>query len=138
MGLKLLITRNGKVLYEIPLATEDWARDELFRELPDSDREFKKLTELFDAFGNETRLKMMKEFIEDDDHIKKFTEFMELMDLNPKIIRENTRRLKETGLVKQPARGEYQISEVGCASFLAASIGLMKLLEIIRKEIEVK
>ncbi|HYB93245.1 MAG TPA: hypothetical protein VED00_03790 [archaeon] len=138
MGLKLLITRNGKVLYEVPLATEDWPREELSRELPDTDSEFKALTELFNAFGNETRLKMMKKFLEDERHIRNFAEFMDSMDLNPKIIRENTRRLKETGLVTQPARGEYQISEVGCASFLAASIGLMKLLEIIKKEMEVK
>jgi len=129
MKLKLLLKKNGEVLYEIPLSTEDWTKTRLTNELTSFGRELDRFSKLFDALSHETRLKMMKRLLEDPDLTVGFGDFMRDLGLNPKTVWESTRKLQEGGLLVKSEDGRYRFSEPGVAEFLMLSLALRRLFK---------
>jgi predicted transcriptional regulator len=60
---------------------------------------------------------------------------MQNLDLNPKLVWENTKKLQEGGLLVKIGRGKYRCSKFGETSFMMMSVVLKQLLES-REEFE--
>jgi len=129
MKLKLVITRNGEVLFETPLSKEEWPRSRLTSELASFEHEIAKFQKLFDALSHQSRLKIMKRLLEDEDLTLGFGDFMRDLGLNPKTVWESTRKLQEGGLLVKSKDGKYRFSEPGVAEFLMLSLALRRLLK---------
>ena len=129
MKLKLQIVGNGKILFEMPLSLIDWPREQLESELDSMEEDFEKFSRIFTALSNETRLMMMKQLMEKEDRTVNFTEFMRSQNLNPKLVRDNTRKLSEGGLLEKTGRGRYRCSDFGESSFIIAGLALRRLIE---------
>ena len=133
MKLRLLLVGNGKVLFEVPLSVEDWPKDRLENELISFEEEFDKFSRIFDALSHETRLRMMKRLFEDENRKIGFGDFMKDLDLNPKIVWESTKKLRDGGLLVKSEDGKYRCSELGEAQFLMLSLALRRLLQTMRE-----
>ncbi|MEM2093837.1 MAG: winged helix-turn-helix domain-containing protein [Candidatus Bathyarchaeia archaeon] len=129
MKLKLRIMRGEETIFEIPLSFSDWPREHLMDELESTEEEFQRLSRLFATLSNMTRLMMMKRIMEEEDHTASFTDFMRDLNLNPKLVREYTRRLTECGLLEKVGRGRYRCSRSGETSFIMLSLALRRLME---------
>jgi Mn-dependent DtxR family transcriptional regulator len=71
---------------------------------------------------------MMSRLVEADDRTLSFADFMQDLDLNPKIVWENSRKLEEGGLLEKTGRGKYACSEFG-ETFMMMSLALRRLIE---------
>jgi Mn-dependent DtxR family transcriptional regulator len=78
---------------------------------------------------------MMRKLLQEEDHAMGFADFMRELDLNPKIVWENSKKLAEGGLLQKTARGQYRCSQTGQTAFIMMSLALRRLLESI-EEIE--
>ena len=132
MKLKLQLVRDGEILFEIPLSCVDWSRNRLENEFNAVEDDFQRFSKIFDALAHETRLRMMKRVMEEEDHTISFSDFMRDLDLNPKLVWENARKLKEGGLLEKVGRGRYRCSEFGESGFMMMSFALRR----IRKALE--
>jgi DNA-binding transcriptional ArsR family regulator len=128
MTLKLRLVRDGKTLFEVPLSPEGWSKQALEEELSETGDSFQRLSQVFSALSHETRLRMMSRLVEADDRTLSFADFMQDLDLNPKIVWENSRKLEEGGLLEKTARGKYVCSEFG-ETFMMMSLALRRLIE---------
>jgi DNA-binding transcriptional ArsR family regulator len=128
MKLKLLLVRDGETLFEVPLSPEDWAKKDLEEELKETEESFERFSKIFDAVSHETRLRMMMRLVEADDHTLSFADFMQDLDLNPKIVWENSRKLEKGGLLEKTGRGKYECSEFG-ETFMMMSLALRRLID---------
>jgi len=133
MKLKLQLTKNGKVVFEMPLSMGDWTRNRLASELTSFEQELERFSKLFDALSHETRLRMIKRLLEDEDQTLGFGDFMRDLGLNPKTVWESTRKLQEGGLLVKSEDGKYSCSEPGVAEFLMLSLGLRRLLQALEE-----
>jgi DNA-binding transcriptional ArsR family regulator len=133
MKLRLLLAKDDKILFEIPLAMEDWPKERLAQELTSFEGEFDQFSRLFHALAHQTRLKMMKRLFEDEDLTLGFVDFMKDLGLNPKIVWESTKKLREGGLLVKSSDGKYQCSEFGQAEFLMLSLALRRLLQVLKQ-----
>lgn len=133
MKLRLLLIGNGKILFELPLSMNDWSKDHLDDELTSFEEEFGKFSRLFDALSNETRLRMMKRLFKDEDRKIGFGDFMRDLDLNPKIVWESTKKLRDSGFLVKSEDGKYRCSELGEAQFLMLSLALRRLLQAVQE-----
>lgn len=131
MKLRLLLKSNGKVLFEMPLSTDQWTKKGLERELAFSEPELERFSKLFDALSHGTRLRMMSRLLGDEDLTLGFGEFMRDLGLNPKTVWESTRKLQEGGLVVKSKDGRYRASEPGAAEFLMLSLALRRLFKAV-------
>ena len=129
MKLKLQVVRDGEVIFEMPLYLTEWPKEQLENELGYFEAEFQILTKVFTALSNETRLMMMKRLMEEEDRTVNFTEFMRDLDLNPKVVRDNARKLSEGGLLEKIGRGRYRCSELGEPSFIMVSLALRRFMK---------
>jgi len=129
MKLKLQLLKDNKVVFEVPLSMDEWPRDRLENELGSFERELGTFTRLFDALSHETRLRMMTRLFEDADLTLSFADFMRDLDLNPKIVWEGTRKLRESGLLTKSPDGKYRCSDPAAAEFLMLSLALRRLLK---------
>ena len=132
MKLKLRLMQDGKTIFEIPLSLEDWSRHDLEEELKENEESFEKLSKIFSALSHETRLRMMNRLVEADDRTLSFGDFMQDLDLNPKIVWENSRKLLEGGLLEKTGRGKYACSEFG-ETFMMMSLALRHLIESLER-----
>jgi DNA-binding transcriptional ArsR family regulator len=132
MDLKLLLVRNGDVLFEMPLAAENWSKEELVDELEQFEGDFDRFSSFFDALSNEARLRMMKRIFEDEDLTIGFADFMRDLSLNPKIVWESTRKLARSGLLEKSDDGKYSCSRQSQAEFLMVSLALRRLLGVLQ------
>lgn len=132
MALKLLLVKNGDVLLEMPLAAENWPREELRNELEQLEEEFDRISKFFDALSNEGRLRMMKRVFEDEDLTLGFGDFMRDLELNPKIVWESTKKLTRGGLLEKSDDGKYRCPRHGQAEFLMVSLALRRLLGVLQ------
>ena len=128
MTLKLQLVENGRIIFQIPLSPMDWSRDELANDLNAFEANFPRYSKLFAALSNETRLRMMKRLIERKKRTVTFTDFMQDLDLNPKLVWENTRKLREGGLLVKIGRNGYRCSEFGETSFMMMSLAFRRLM----------
>ena len=126
--LKLQLVRNGKKVFEIPLSPADWPRERLENELEAVVADLQTFLKIFDALSNETRLMMMKRLVEEEDRTITFTGFMRDLDLNPKLVWENARKLRECGLLEKNGRGRYCCSGLGESGFMMMSLALRRLM----------
>ena len=133
MKLKLQLVRDGEILFEIPLSPEDWPRDELVNDLNAFEADFQRFSQIFTALSNETRFMMMKQFIKKRSNTITFSDFMRDLDLNPKIVWENTRKLREGGFIEKVGRGKYRCSEFGESGFMMMSLALKRLLGVLEE-----
>jgi len=128
MKLRLQLMRDGETLFEVPLSPKDWAKKDLKEELKETEASFERFSNILDVLSHETRLRMMIRLVGADDRTLSFADFMQDLDLNPKIVWENSRKLKESGLVEKTARGKYVCSEFG-ETFMMISLALRRLIE---------
>jgi len=129
MTLKLQLVENGKVIVQIPLSPTDWSREELVNDLNAFEENFQRYMKLFSALSNETRLRMMKRLIARQKRTVTFTDFMQDLNLNPKLVWENTRKLREGGLLVKIGRNGYRCSEFGETSYMMISLAFRRLLK---------
>jgi Mn-dependent DtxR family transcriptional regulator len=109
----------------------DYPKEQLESEFKQFDDDFERFSNMFSALANQTRLKMMKRLIEEEDSTMNFADFMKDLDLNPKTVWENSKKLSEGGFLTKTGRGTYQCSEFGQSAFLSLSLVLRRLLESI-------
>jgi len=133
MKLRLLLAKDDEILFEIPLSMEDWPKERLSQELASLEGEFDQFSRLFHALSHQTRLRMMKRLFEDEDLTLGFADFIKDLGLNPKIVWEGTKKLREGGLLVKSDDGKYQCSEVGQAEFLMLSLALRRLLQVLKQ-----
>jgi Mn-dependent DtxR family transcriptional regulator len=133
MKLKLQLVRDGEVLFEVPLFPTDWPRDRLKVELENFEEDFQRFNRIFDALSHETRFRMMKLLMEEEDQTTNFAAFMRDLDLNPKIVWENAKKLREGGLLEKIDRGKYRCSEVGQTSFIMMSFAFRRLTQALEE-----
>jgi len=131
-GLRLLLAKDDDVLFEMPLSVREWSKSRLEDELASMENEFDRFSKLFDALSHETRLRMMKRIFEDEDQIIGFAEFMRDLELNPKLVWENARKLSEGGLLEKVEKGQYQCSDFGRVEFMM-SLALRRLMEALEE-----
>ena len=129
MKLKLQLVRDGEIVWEIPLSPTDWPKERLENELEALEDDFQGFSSIFAALSNDTRLKMMKRLMEEDDCTINFTDFMRDLHLNPKIVWENAKKLSEGGLLEKVDRGLYRCSDFGQRRFILVSFALRHLME---------
>ncbi|MFQ6074571.1 MAG: ArsR/SmtB family transcription factor [Candidatus Bathyarchaeia archaeon] len=133
MKLKLQLVRDGETIFEMPLSPTDWPREQLENELEALEEDFQRLSKIFNALSNETRLMMMRRLIEEDDRTINFADFMRDLELNPKTVWENTRKLREGGLLKKAGRGRYRCSDLGQSAFMMMNLALRRLTEALEE-----
>lgn len=133
MKLKLQLVRDGEVIFEMPLSSMDWSREHLESEFKAVEEDFHRFSKVFDALAHETRLRMMKRLVEEEDHTMSFSDFMRDLNLNPKLVWENARKLKEGGLLEKVGRGRYRCSEFGERGFMMISFALRRLREALEE-----
>ena len=133
MKLKLQLVRDGEIVVEIPLSPTDWPREDLKNELGALEEDFQRFSKIFDALSNKTRLMMMKQLIEGEGRAINFTDFMRDLDLNPKLVWENARKLRECGLLEKNGRGRYRCSEFGESGFIMMGFALRRLIEALEE-----
>ena len=135
MSLKLQLIKDGKIIFQIPLSPTDWPKDQLETELTAFEEDFQKFSSMFDALSNQTRLKMMRRLVQEEDSTMNFADFMRDLDLNPKTVWENSKKLSDGGFLTKTGRGTYSCSEFSQSAFLTLSLALRRLLESL-EEIE--
>ena len=129
MKFKLQILRDDAVIFEMPLSHSDWEREKLKNALEMMETNFLRYSKIFNALSNKTRLMMMKQLLERKNRVITFTDFMRKLELNPKLVWENTRKLRDGGLIVKIGRGRYRCSKFGETSFMMMSLVLRQLLE---------
>jgi DNA-binding transcriptional ArsR family regulator len=129
MSLKLQLIRNGKIILQVPLSPMDWPKDQLETEFKAFEEDFQRFSCIFDALSNQTRLKMMRRLVEKEDSTLNFADFMKDLDLNPKTVWENSKKLSDGGFLTKTGRGTYRCSEFGQSAFLTLSLALRRLLD---------
>jgi predicted transcriptional regulator len=128
MTLRLQLVRDGKIILEVPLSLMDWPKDQLETEFKAFEEDFERFSSMFVALSNQTRLKMMIRLVEEEDRTMNFADFMKDLDLNPKTVWENSRKLSDGGFITKTGRGTYHCSEFGQSAFLTLSLALRRLL----------
>ena len=135
MSLKLQLVRDGKIILEIPLSPMDWPKDQLEIEFTAFEKDFQKFSSMFDALSNHTRLRMMRRLVQEKNRTMSFADFMRDLDLNPKTVWENSKKLSDGGFLTKTGRGTYSCSEFSQSAFLTLSLALRRLVESL-EEIE--
>lgn len=133
MRLKLQLIQEGKILFEMPLYIADWSKEELENEFRATEGEFARFSKLFDALSHETRLRMMRLLVEDENRTMSFADFMRDLDLNPKTVWENSKKLEESGLLKKTGRGRYTCSDFGQTTFIMMSLALHRFIQSVQQ-----
>ena len=128
MTLRLQLVRDGKLILEVPLSLMDWPKDQLETEFKAFEEDFERFSSMFVALSNQTRLKMMIRLVEEENRTMNFADFMKDLDLNPKTVWENSRKLSDGGFITKTGRGTYHCSEFGQSAFLTLSLALRRLL----------
>jgi len=128
--LKLKLVENGKTLWEIPLQARNWDRRSLNREFQAIENEIKRFEATFNALANRGRMRMMLTFF-DMERPLGFTELMNELGMNPKIVSDSTKRLRNTGMIEKDEEGKYKPTRTGEAQFLMMSVAMRRMLEIL-------
>ena len=133
MKLKLQLVQDGEVVFEIPLSPTDWPKEQLENELEALENNFQRFSKIFATLSHDTRLKMMKRLMEEEDCTMNFTDFMRDLNLNPKIVWENAKKLREGGLLEKVDRGIYRCSDFGQRRFILVSFAFRRLIEALEE-----
>ena len=128
-----MLVEDDRVLLELPLSARGWDRSELMTEFEGLDRDLERFSTLFNALSNAGRIRMMSTFFEDVGRPLGFTDLMNELGMNPKVVWDGTRRLRQTGLIEKDDDGRYRPTRDGEAQFLMVSIALRRLLQILEE-----
>ena len=124
MTLKVQLVKDNKVIVEVPLEREGWEKEALELELEEFESTLDSIAEVHGLFSNKVRVKMLSEVIRFSD--RRFSEFMNILNANQKIVSENLRRLATNGLVEriEKKRGEvhYVPTDLGFTSIIACMV----------------
>ncbi len=131
--LILKLEEDGKVLWEIPLQARAWNRHSLKREFDEVENDTARFEATFNALANHGRMRMMRTFFRDMETPMGFTELMNELGMNPKIVSDSTRRLRSTGLIEKNENGKYTPTRSGEAQFLMMSVAMRRMLEILER-----
>jgi DNA-binding transcriptional ArsR family regulator len=131
--LKLMLVEDGRVLAELPLSTRGWRRDDLRRELDSLDGDLERFSSLFDILSNAGRVRMMSALFEESERPLAFTELMNELEMNPKLVSESARKLRNAGLIEKDVNGRYRTTREGEAQFLMVGIALRRMLQILEE-----
>jgi predicted transcriptional regulator len=129
--LKLRLVDDEKILWEIPLEAEQWDKRNLRREFDEMEQEIQRFESLFNAMANRSRMRMMRTFFVNSESPMAFTELMRILDLNPKIVSDSTKRLSRSGLIEKNREGKYRPTRQGEAQFLMMSVAMKRMLEFL-------
>jgi len=102
-------------------------------ELEAFEEDFQRFAKIFVALSHETRFGMMRRLIEEEDRTMNFTDFMRDLELNPKIVWESAKKLREGGFVEKVERGKYRCSEVGQRRFILMSLAMRRLIQMLKE-----
>jgi len=131
--LKLMLMEDDRILLELPLSARGWDRDELRMELDALDRDMDRVSGLFRALSNAGRLRMMRALLDELDRPLAFTELMNGLGMNPKVVWDSTRRLRQIGFIEKDEEGRYCPTREGEAQFLLVSVAVRRLLQILEQ-----
>jgi hypothetical protein len=126
-----MLVEDERVLLEIPLSVRNWERRKLREAFDEFENDLDRISKLFNAFSNVGRMRMMRTFFERDVDSIAFTELMNKLEMNPKLVWDSTRRLRRVGLIEKDEAGRYRPTQEGEAPFLMATIALRNLLKIL-------
>lgn len=121
-NMRLVLKQEGRVVFEVPLSRQEWQGDLLKDEMADIEENFQHFSRLYSALSHRNRLMMMKLLMEEENTTKGFAEFIRDLDLNPKLVWENTKKLGQCGLLRRNGNGRYRCSEFGEASFMVSLV----------------
>ena len=88
-----------------------------------------RLSKIFTAPSNDTRLMVMKQLLEKRNRTINVSDFMRNLDVNPKLVWEHTRKLKGGSLVEKIDRGRDHYSDLGETRFIHLSLALRQLMD---------
>ena len=131
--LKLMLVDDDKIIWEIPLQAGQWDRRKLRRELDNMEQENQRFEKLFNAMASRSRMRMMRTIVYQNEAPIGFTELMNRLDMNPKIVSESTKRLRITGLIEKNKEGKYKPTRQGEAQFLMMNIAMKRMLEFLEE-----
>jgi predicted transcriptional regulator len=131
--LKLQLVEDDKILWEIPLEVRQWNQSNLIREFDELEEELQRFEDIFQVMANRGRMQMMRMFLEDFNRPLGFTELMNELGMNPKIVSDSTKRLRSTGLIDKDEKGKYRSTRTGEAQFLMMSIAMRRMLEFLER-----
>jgi predicted transcriptional regulator len=131
--LKLMLVEDDKVLWEIPLNARQWDRRSLNREFDEMEGEMARFESLFNALANRGRMRMMRSLFDTTDRSMGFTELMNELGMNPKIVSDSTKRLRRSGFIEKDDEGRYRTTRNGEAQFLMMSVAMRRMLEILEQ-----
>jgi DNA-binding HxlR family transcriptional regulator len=121
MTLKFQLVKDNKIIYEMPLEMNDSTKTRINEELEILEREIGRVRAIHEMLSSETRIRMLSSIIRNMD--VRFSEFMDQLDANQKVVNENLERLRNLHLVnrheKNPREVHYRASRLGFGSFLA-------------------
>lgn len=129
--LKLMLVEDGKTLWEIPLQARNWDNTSLRHEFKEMEGEIERFERLFNTLANEGRIRMMRTLFMGHEKSMGFTELMNQLRMNPKIVSESTKRLRQTGFIEKDDNGRYRPTRSGEAQFLMMSVAMRRMLEIL-------
>jgi hypothetical protein len=125
--------RGDKVILEVPLSALNWSKEQLKTEFEAFEEDFEKLSNVFGALSNMTRIKMLRKILEKEDRTMNFAGFMHDLDLNPKTVWEHSKKLIDAGFLRKTSRGTFQCSEYEQSTFLTLSLVLSQILDALEE-----
>jgi len=131
--LKLMLVEDDNVLWEMPLSSRQWDRRSLSREFEEMEGEMARFESLFNALANRGRMRMMRSLFDNTEGSMGFTELMNELGMNPKIVSDSTKRLRRSGLIEKDDEGRYRTTRNGEAQFLMMSVAMRRMLEILEQ-----
>lgn len=137
MGLKLQLVKDDRIIFEMPLGLDEWDRHQLEDEINDFEDGIKDVEGFHDLYSNKTRIRMLCEITRRSD--PRFTDLMEELDANQKIIYDSLQRMMKNDLVERverhPRNVHYKLSQLGFASILMCA-ATQRVMEEIERELE--
>jgi len=137
MGLKLQLVKDNKIIFEMPLMMHEWDQRRLEEEIKEIEEEIEDIERLHDLFSNRTRIKMLCEITRRFD--PRFTDLMEELDINQKIIYDSLQKMIKNDLVERierhPRNVHYRLSRLGFVSILMCA-ATRRIMEEIERELD--
>lgn len=116
--------KDGKVIIDLPLEPGAWEWERLHQESNSLERDLAEVRAIHGVLSNETRFRMICEMVRRSD--SRFSELMQRVDANQKIVSESLRRMVDQSLVhrveRNPREVHYFLSPLGFASFISCLI----------------
>lgn len=103
------------------------------KEFEELEEDIERFDQLFNALSNSGRRRMMRLFFEKGNQPLTFTELMKLLEMNPKIVSDSTKRLRQTGFLEKRNDGRYMPTRSGETLFLMMSVALRRVKEILEE-----